>query len=442
VPYSVKKPADMKSMKEKLQKTYKNISDTAARQAIHVWNSVMEESDDEGRAWASVYAALNKRGLGKKAQENPMPRTLTASDRSALIRLASTLPKGSEERKAILSGLLKESKVRQPTLRSLEDELDAILDDIADLDSEAKRVFRVASAGYLNRSFDILESYEAKEAELLEFQKVLERMFRLTAPEDRAPLEEMRKKSKKALRGLKSKVTRAKNTIKKHKRSGDFYLVVRRGAKIGRTDLQVGDIVQRDKYEGQYGWGNWYYKGYGFKAYGIIHPRWHDYQSDPGYPDPRVFKRITPQKAKKLLEQGKVPSAPPVPGVGKTLTLSEMMPPSSAKEGESGRGNYTDHFVMWGVPARGSFPKVAVTAEMTSGNYSERTWTLVVEIDNEKWYLLANKSWKNKRNMRWQIDERWRSYRKEDAKRLYPEALEFMWDTYFSKHPELGITGP
>lgn len=99
MPYSVKKPADMKSMKEKLQKTYKNISDTAARQAIHVWNSVMEESDDEGRAWASVYAALNKRGLGKKA------RDLTASDRKTLIRLASTLPKGSPERKAILSSL-------------------------------------------------------------------------------------------------------------------------------------------------------------------------------------------------------------------------------------------------------------------------------------------------------------------------------------------------
>jgi len=34
-----------------------------------------------------------------------MPKSLTASDRSALIRLASGLPKGSEERKAILAGL-------------------------------------------------------------------------------------------------------------------------------------------------------------------------------------------------------------------------------------------------------------------------------------------------------------------------------------------------
>lgn len=34
-----------------------------------------------------------------------MPRTLTASDRTSLIKLASTLPKGSEERRAILAGL-------------------------------------------------------------------------------------------------------------------------------------------------------------------------------------------------------------------------------------------------------------------------------------------------------------------------------------------------
>ena len=36
-----------------------------------------------------------------------MSRTLTASDRSALIRLASTMPAGSPERRAILAGLQK-----------------------------------------------------------------------------------------------------------------------------------------------------------------------------------------------------------------------------------------------------------------------------------------------------------------------------------------------
>lgn len=35
-----------------------------------------------------------------------MPRSLTAADRSALIRLASTLPTGSEGRRAILAGLV------------------------------------------------------------------------------------------------------------------------------------------------------------------------------------------------------------------------------------------------------------------------------------------------------------------------------------------------
>ena len=50
-----------------------------------------------------------------------MSRSLTASDRSALIRLASTLPKGSKERKAILAGL-KEAARRTPiTLQELLD---------------------------------------------------------------------------------------------------------------------------------------------------------------------------------------------------------------------------------------------------------------------------------------------------------------------------------
>ena len=38
-----------------------------------------------------------------------MSRTLTAADRSALIRLASTLPAGSAERRAILAGLSKQA---------------------------------------------------------------------------------------------------------------------------------------------------------------------------------------------------------------------------------------------------------------------------------------------------------------------------------------------
>lgn len=39
-----------------------------------------------------------------------MSRKLTASDRKTLIRLASTMEKGSPERKAILGGLKKTAK--------------------------------------------------------------------------------------------------------------------------------------------------------------------------------------------------------------------------------------------------------------------------------------------------------------------------------------------
>ena len=42
-----------------------------------------------------------------------MSRSLTESDRSALIRLASTMAVGSPERKAILAGLSKQAKVEE-----------------------------------------------------------------------------------------------------------------------------------------------------------------------------------------------------------------------------------------------------------------------------------------------------------------------------------------
>ena len=106
MPYDAEKASDVKEVAEKLKKTYKNVSDTAARQAIHVLNSVMESTGDEGKAWASVYSQMNERGLSKKeSSDKSAERVLTASDRSALIRLASELPKGSKERKAILAGL-------------------------------------------------------------------------------------------------------------------------------------------------------------------------------------------------------------------------------------------------------------------------------------------------------------------------------------------------
>lgn len=67
MPYDPEKSGDVKKVTEKLRKTYKNISDTAARQAIHVFNSVMDSTGDEGKAWASVYSKMNERGLAKNA---------------------------------------------------------------------------------------------------------------------------------------------------------------------------------------------------------------------------------------------------------------------------------------------------------------------------------------------------------------------------------------
>lgn len=160
MPYDADSGSDVSSIKEKLQKTYKNISDTAARQAIHVFNSVMENGGDEGRAWASVYSVLNERGLGKKAgsvlslqiskevwewveedlklvhltplttakvlgevawamaQDKDLLRKFLTLVRSydreeidstggMLLRLASQLPKGSPERRALLCQLQK-----------------------------------------------------------------------------------------------------------------------------------------------------------------------------------------------------------------------------------------------------------------------------------------------------------------------------------------------
>lgn len=105
MPYDVDKADDIKSMKDKLQKTYKGVSDKAVRQAIHVFNSVMDEGGDEGKAWASVYSVMNKRGLGKKS-----------SLRSKVIRLAATFPEGSPERAQLLTVLAADDKGKKVTI--------------------------------------------------------------------------------------------------------------------------------------------------------------------------------------------------------------------------------------------------------------------------------------------------------------------------------------
>lgn len=67
MPYDAEKSGDVKKVTEKLKKTYTSVPDAAARQAIHVFNSVMDSTGDEGKAWASVYSKMNERGLAKQA---------------------------------------------------------------------------------------------------------------------------------------------------------------------------------------------------------------------------------------------------------------------------------------------------------------------------------------------------------------------------------------
>ena len=63
-----------------------------------------------------------------------MSRPLTAADRSALIKLASTLPKGSPERKTILAGLSKiEKAVQHSRLMALKRDLEKIERAVFDL---------------------------------------------------------------------------------------------------------------------------------------------------------------------------------------------------------------------------------------------------------------------------------------------------------------------
>ena len=79
MPFSAENKSDVGDMKKKLEKTYKNVSDTAARQAIHVWNSVYEDSKDESRAWASLYSQMNERGLTKSASQVPSASRIVAA---------------------------------------------------------------------------------------------------------------------------------------------------------------------------------------------------------------------------------------------------------------------------------------------------------------------------------------------------------------------------
>ena len=91
-----------------------------------------------------------------------MSRTLTASDRKSLIRLASTMPVGSPERKAILNGLSKSATTRDPKVTP--EQASQIDDDYVTLTTEDFRSYDVfislgralgaGDMGALRRAYD------------------------------------------------------------------------------------------------------------------------------------------------------------------------------------------------------------------------------------------------------------------------------------------------
>lgn len=95
MPYDPKNKADVKKVVDKLKKTYKSVSDTAARQAIHIFNSVMDSHSDEGRAWAGVYSQMNNRLTKKSASSRRVAsRFLMAGsqDKALAVVFKSAMP--------------------------------------------------------------------------------------------------------------------------------------------------------------------------------------------------------------------------------------------------------------------------------------------------------------------------------------------------------------
>ena len=83
-----------------------------------------------------------------------MARTLTASDRKRLIRLASTLPAGSPERKAILAGLSKsanmtDSDVRDILKKNVSDAIEGLVGSAYDVEIRLVRASQNADASVL-----------------------------------------------------------------------------------------------------------------------------------------------------------------------------------------------------------------------------------------------------------------------------------------------------
>lgn len=89
-----------------------------------------------------------------------MPKALTASDRSALIRLASTLPAGSGERRAILAGLKQARAPREnQTAGRLSADMRKREDEIEFLSSAGGKVLKTYRSVWMEAA-RLAETYE------------------------------------------------------------------------------------------------------------------------------------------------------------------------------------------------------------------------------------------------------------------------------------------
>jgi len=69
MPYNTESKASMRKVRERLSKTYQNVTDKMCRQFAHAFNAAWDKTDgNEGRAMAAGYAALNKSGAKKRKQ--------------------------------------------------------------------------------------------------------------------------------------------------------------------------------------------------------------------------------------------------------------------------------------------------------------------------------------------------------------------------------------
>lgn len=106
-----------------------------------------------------------------------MSRTFTARDRSALIRLASSLPKGSGERRAILAGLKKTSGDNPCVAEGgpMSDDLDAFQEKISDWIEgveKARRAVEKMIAKHGPRGDNALSKYRRRDKTLADLQDI------------------------------------------------------------------------------------------------------------------------------------------------------------------------------------------------------------------------------------------------------------------------------